>query len=308
VVALKRQTIQTPWLRWLGREQTLAQDFERDLVGLRSYTSGNGIQALYQRSTQGDLARVVYRHTLTRPELQAQEARRGNTTTLMGRSTQDTIERLLGIQAAHAQTAAPSPSAGPAAATNEPGALGLPTAPQALIDHRYLWSAEGHLLHSQQRGGSASEHTQHSHAFDAQGRLVASVQASMAERAQEQHVWRYAFDAQQRRVLSQQGAVSQGDLSTGTQRSQFHEGSHRLHLNAQPTTYNTNGQPERVGQREYVWDALGRLVEVREEARPLAQYRYDHRGLRIGKTVGPNANTTLTLHDESRQASGAELR
>jgi hypothetical protein len=26
--------------------------------------------------------------------------------------------------------------------------------------------------------------------------------------------------------------------------SQFEDGSHRLHLNAQPTTYNPNGQPE----------------------------------------------------------------
>lgn len=290
VVALKRQTIQTPWLRWLGREQTLANDFERDLVGLRSYTSGNGIQALHQRSSSGDLARVVYRHTQARP---AQQARLGNATTLLGRSTQETIERLLGIQAAHAQTAAPAPAA------DQPGALATPTDPQALIDHRYLWSAEGHLLHSQQRAGPVSEQTQHSHAYDAQGRLVASVQANLNESAQEQGVWRYAFDAHQRRVLSQQGAMSQTDLSTGTQRSQFQDDSHRLNLNAQPTAYNTNGQPERVGRREFVWDALGRLTEVREEAMPRAQYRYDHRGLRISKTVGPN--TTHTLYDESRQ-------
>jgi hypothetical protein len=42
--------------------------------------------------------------------------------------------------------------------------------------------------------------------------------------------------------------------------SQFQDGSHRLNLGAQPTNhptiYNANGQPERLGQREYVWDAL----------------------------------------------------
>ena len=32
----------------------------RDLVGLKSYTTGNGIQAHYQRSPQGDLARIAY--------------------------------------------------------------------------------------------------------------------------------------------------------------------------------------------------------------------------------------------------------
>jgi hypothetical protein len=50
---------------------------------------------------------------------------------------------------------------------------------------------------------------------------------------------------------------------------------------------------------------------VREEAKPLAQYRYDHRGLRISKTVGKamgevvgqptTSSTQFTLHDESRQ-------
>ena len=40
-----------------------------------------------------------------------------------------------------------------------------------------------------------------------------------------------------------------------------------------------------MGNRDYVWDALGRLVEVREEGKPLAAYAYSHRGERIGKTA-----------------------
>jgi len=188
-------------------------------------------------------------------------------------------------------------------ATTQPGALGLPPDPQALIDHRYLWSPGGLLLHSQQRAGSQSEQHQHSHAYNGRGQLVASVRSGVGEGEGEQSVWRYAYDAQQRRVLSQQGISEQSDLGTGTVRSQFKEDNHRLHLNAQPTNhptiYNSNGQPERLGQREYVWDALGRLMEVREEARPIATYRYDHRGLRIAKQVG--AQTTLTLYDESHQ-------
>jgi hypothetical protein len=70
-VALKRNPVQTDWLRWLGQEQTLVQDLARDLVGLKRYTTGNGIEAQFQRSAQGDLARVVYRHTQPRPQLQA---------------------------------------------------------------------------------------------------------------------------------------------------------------------------------------------------------------------------------------------
>ncbi|MBW6495012.1 MAG: DUF2235 domain-containing protein [Burkholderiaceae bacterium] len=327
-MALNRQTIQTPWLRWLGKEQTLAHGFERDLVGLSSYTSGNGIQALYQRSAQGTLARVVYRRSIPRAALQA---RSNAPATLVSRSMQETIDRLLGISVAHAQNAASgvaiTTSAAMSAATAgeqknaPPGALGLPTDPQALIDHRYLWSAEGHLLLNQQRAGLPSEHTQHSHAYDVQGRLVASVLAGGAgvdendrsgavnpvsltsAAVKEQGVWRYAYDAGQRRVLSQQGAAEQTDLITGTQRSQFQGGSHRLIQGVNPATYNANGQPERVGSREYVWDALGRLLEVRQEARPLAQYQYDHRGLRNSKQVFSPAGTqtTHTLYDESRQ-------
>jgi hypothetical protein len=78
--------------------QTLASDFERDLVGLKRYLSGNGIEALYQRSAQGALARVVYRHTTPQQTLQA--TTRPTPAVMLGRSTQDTIERLLGIGAA----------------------------------------------------------------------------------------------------------------------------------------------------------------------------------------------------------------
>jgi YD repeat-containing protein len=63
-------------------------------------------------------------------------------------------------------------------------------------------------------------------------------------------------------------------------------------------------KPGHLGKRELVWDALGRLIEVREESRPLARYQYDHRGLRIGKQVEKQTTqttTTHTLYDESRQ-------
>jgi RHS repeat-associated protein len=374
VVALVRQTIQTPWLRWLGTEQIVAKDFQRDLVGLSSYTTGNGIEALNVRSVEGALARTVYRHTTQqRPALQV---RARGSLPLLGLSTQETIERLLGIAPAHAQAVPIPVPASPA--NDQPGALGLPADPQALIDHRYLWSTGGHLLLSQQRAGSGAgsgvnagaalneSPSQTAYAYNARGQLVAGVRSSgpglgadlgaqagqaklspvgtasaasqqasapQVEPLQELAVWRYAYDASQRRILSQQGAENQADLASGTQRSQFQDGSHRLQSMAgvgmagfRESAYNANGQPERLGQREYVWDALGRLVEVREEAKPLAQYRYDHRGLRISKTVFNTAavpmnkagaepvqalthpaaqpttsSTQFTLYDESRQ-------
>lgn len=309
VTGVQRNPVRTPWLRWLGQEQTVVQDLARDLMGLKSYSTGNGIQAQFQRSGQGDLARVVYRHTSQRPALQV---RNTSAPLLMGRSVQDSIDFLLGVRPAYAadlpKAEQASTTQAPKLLSQAPGALGLPADPQALLDHRYLWSDEGLLLHSQQRAGGPSDQYQHSHAYDRQGRLLASVQASLPadaatqvqapapSNAQEQAVWRFAYDAQQRRVLSQQGVSSQGELSAGTQRSQFQPGSHRLGLS---TTYTPSGQPERMGQREYVWDALGRLVEVRQEAKALAIYQYDHRGLRVSKQA--KGQSTHTLYDESRQ-------
>jgi RHS repeat-associated protein len=84
-----------------------------------------------------------------------------------------------------------------------------------------------------------------------------------------------------RRVLSQEGASEQSDLQTGSQ----------------AWGYNANGQPETVGQREYVWDALGRLVEVREEAQPLAEL--DGQG-RIQRQYIYMANMALAVIDQPR--------
>jgi hypothetical protein len=111
---------------------------------------------------------------------------------------------------------------------------------------------------------------------------VKAAQTRPQTQAKEQAVWRYAYDASQRRILGQQGAQTQADLNTGTQSSQFQDASHRLQSMAgqEESTYNANGQPERVGKREYVWDALGRLIEVRSESpsqssATVAHYTYD---------------------------------
>ena len=60
----------------------------------------------------------------------------------------------------------------------------------------------------------------------------------------------------------------------------------------------SNGQPQRKGEREYVWDALGRLVEVRQENKNLARYTYNHRGERVLKTAG--GQTTTYLYEEKK--------
>lgn len=51
--------------------------------------------------------------------------------------------------------------------------------------------------------------------------------------------------------------------------------------------------------REYVWNAQGRLIAIRQENRELARYRYNHHGLRISKQTA--TESTHTLYNEQRQ-------
>ena len=135
---------------------------------------------------------------------------------------------LLGVRPAHAQAVDSPPQAGVNPQGALPGALGLPTDPQALLDQRYLWAGSGELLLSQ--GTRLGMAEQQAHAFDPRGQLVASVRsqgrgepdaATVAATASdpahnawaEQAVWRFAYDAQQRRVLAQQGESGQASAS-----------------------------------------------------------------------------------------------
>ena len=148
VVGLIQSPVQTSWLRKLAPEQTIASGFQRDLVGLKSWQSGqsggNAITSQWQRSQEGDLARIVHRANKplsTNARIQAQQDKQANQT-LLGHSTQDTIDRLLGIVISSAQaqsTAQGNNSAQP----RQPGALDLAADPQALSDQRYLWSSGG---------------------------------------------------------------------------------------------------------------------------------------------------------------------
>lgn len=303
VVALKRDAVGASWSMWQPGEQIIAEGFERDLSGLRSYVSGNGIHTLHQRSREGVLARVVHRR-VSPPRL---ETAATSPMELLGRSTRKIAERLLGIAPAHAQADDTGTKANPdftgnqAESTALPGALGVADDPAALLDHRYLWDVRGNLLHTRQRAAAdGAQPTATGHAYDRHGRLLTSVRWQAGDQApSEEAVWRFAYDATQRRVLSQQGARSQQELHAGTQAVRFEPGTHRRADTSAPARYTASGQPERWGDREYDWDARGRLVEVRAHGKVLARYRYDHRGLRNTRQVGER--TTHTVYDEHRQ-------
>jgi len=223
VVALKRSPIHPQhlrWLAWLLPEQTIAQDLERDMVGIRSYTQGNGLQTRYQRSQEGVLARVF----VSKPVEALSKTEQAKAT--------DKLLQMLGIQAAYAQHEAQQAQANKQGQTKDKaadtlvtfGALGIPPDPQALIDHRYLWDTRGNLLYT--RSGAKQTEVQ-TYAYDGANRLVVSVASEgKAENLQECAVNRYFYQGT-KRVLQQQNATAQRDLNTYIMRENHREGTHQ---------------------------------------------------------------------------------
>jgi RHS repeat-associated protein len=316
ITGLQRQRVHTRWLRWLSPAQTIATGFERDLVGPRGWQAGNGIEARYQRSREGRLARIAYRHPGRADTRTASKSPHG---WMLGARPADIAEQLLGLAPAHAAEPMQATATAGAPTTAEPapdlpGALGLPSDPQALLDLRYLWDSQGNLLLRQDHGSDAPQTLrQDSHAYDMHDRLIAQVQRT----GQALQASRYHYDEAGRRTLDQQD-VAPGELQAGTRAIAYQPGSHRWSAQrvagqqaqndaaTQRTQYNANGQPLQGGPRSYRWDALGRLEQVSEHGALLARYRYNHRGERIAKHTGKDQEASRAYLYESGQLS-AEL-
>jgi RHS repeat-associated protein len=159
-----------------------------------------------------------------------------------------------------------------------PGALGLPPDQKALLDHRYLWDMQGNLLYTRDKDAASS------YAYDARDRLIAVATGPHASFA------RYHYDDNGNRLLAQEG-TDQGNIRGNTIKTSYAPIADRWQTDAGDeglleARHDATGQPERIGKRSFVWDALGKLLEVRDGQRVLARYRYNHRGERIEKIVG----------------------
>jgi RHS repeat-associated protein len=254
ITSLERDPGDNSWLRWLLPRQTIVQNLERDVVGLKRLTYGNGIEADYQRSKEGSLARIAYRD----PRLPAAREQHGGA-----------LAALLGVRPALA-----------ASATTQalPGALELPPDTKALLDHRYMWDTQGNLLFTRDKD------TARGYAYDARDRLIVAASGPQASFS------RYHYDDNGNRLLAQEG-VDQSDLRGNTVKTGYAPDADRWQTESSgdgtaEARYDATGLPERIGKRSFVWDALGKLLEVRDGQRVLARYRYDHRGERIEKIVG----------------------
>ena len=267
VIALERHRIRTSWLRGLQAPEIIVKDLERDLVGLRSASYGNGVRARYQRSAQGMLARVDYRAP-------------ARMSTAAGMTL--ALSALTGARAAAASPARGVDASAPSTPAL-PDALGHRRDPDALLDHRYLWDLEGNLLLQEANEGTST------YAYDAQDRLIVSATARKENKTPlALNFSRYAYDGAGNRLLSQQDIGSQDELTTATRAARYAPGSqHWLGDTATASpVYDPTGQPIAAGTRNYRWDAAGQLREVQVENKTLARYRYDHRGLRVAKETG----------------------
>jgi RHS repeat-associated protein len=298
VIGLVRSRIGTAWLGWLLPSQTIVSDIERDLVGPRRLVTGNGVEARFQRSREGVLARVLH-GPLARSGDRANDriplpGARAATPPLAASpsaspftpATSATTEAAAAASTG-ASASPPQPGLTPVRTDKPaalPGALGLPADPAALLDYRYLWDTQGNLLHTQGKASGGAPDT--GYAWDGRDRLIAAANAS--------DVSRFLYDRQGNRLLSQQGIKDQRDLTAGTVRPAWRAGANQwLAEGAVHAEWDASGQPERIGTRHYQWDALGKLVKVRQERQATVHYAYNHRGERIRKDDGTHGSSYL---------------
>ncbi len=259
VTAVEHQRMPASWLNWLSPAATLVRDIERDLVGIKRYMYGNGIEARYERSQEGALARVVHRLPGAAPRL--------------------------------AVPAASSPSL--------PGALGWPQDQAALVDLRYVWDTQGNLRERRDPLKRSA------FAFDGQDRLIAAESAPLSHpTSATTSTDRYFYWPNGDRLLGQEGATGP-NAQAATVKAVYAPSSSRLaSVGSAKVALDAIGQPLREGRREYTWDALGRLSEVRQDGKPIATYRYNHRGERVEKRTADG--TVLFLYTADGKVS-AEL-
>ncbi len=272
IVALHRQT--TPWAPFGWGRTTLVRNLQRDLVGLRQLTYGNGVQGKWQRSRAGVLARVAY--TTPKPPNSALRA---------------ALERL--IPEAKAQAGGHGT---PSAAAL--GAFALPREANALWDSRLLFDAAGNIRVQSQfaRSAAAQSHTTLL-TYDPQDQLMQAVRrpdgtaAVAAGAAPAAHIWRYHQDSLGNRLLAQQ-APSASETTARTIKLTYAPDSSR----STGPILDAAGRPLQEANRRYEWDGLGRLQRLTQDGKTTT-YRYNRLGLRIAK-YGESAQHYL--YDDAR--------
>jgi RHS repeat-associated protein len=301
----------TRWMAGWSRT-TLASKLRRDLTGVSRLTYGNGIEAQWQRSAEGVLARVLYRRT-------------SNPNAPTG--LRAWIEQA--IPSAKAQTIQPAAPIAPSA----PGAIAEAEDANALWDSRLLYDSAGNLIVVRDSGAAVSAQARWNHySYDLLNQLVQAWQTTkpasttLAQSVNDPDtniakVWRYHQDSLGNRLLMQQPADSQDTplrkVSTAEQQPsaaslmklryadngntlaavEGGEAAVRMPAVNSPSAGLPTTDPKQPNH-QWQWNPDGTLRAVLQDGKELARYAYNHEGVRTAKTAGQI--TVYTLYDEQR--------
>ncbi len=288
VTAITRDRVATPWLQALLPAEVLVKDIERDLIGPSRLQMGNGFEALWLRSADGHLARVLHR-----PTGEGAAAQRAQASSLGG---------LLGLRAAQAASVAE-----PAIPV---GWLGRPAEPEALVDDRLAWDPAGNLVRREQRGRGTQRDWRY--LYDAREQLLQAWGVDVAG-TEPDSISRYAYDADANRLLAEEPVATGASEGGGARFVTVQSGSHRLasigRVGAQAAdAYQADptGLPQRHADRRLTWDATGRLASASDGVTERARYAYNHRGERVLRVV--DGTPTVYLHEDRRRQAEVDRR
>jgi RHS repeat-associated protein len=293
--ALYRQplpALETSWAtRWIANwtRQTLATNLQRDLTGLSRITYGNGIEGQWQRSTEGVLARVVYRRTGTPQAASGLRA---------------WIEQA--IPSARAQAAAPA-----ASAASAPGAIAEPEDASALWDSRLLYDSAGNLIVVRDSGVLVNSQARWNHySYDGLNQLIQAwqttkpVNTTLAQSVNDPDhniamVWRYHHDSLGNRLLMQEPTDSAATpLRKVSTDAPAGESAAKTQTVPAPGAGLPAADPMHA-HRQWQWNPDGTLRAVLQDGKELARYAYNHEGLRVMKQ-GAQRAAEYTLYDGQR--------
>ncbi|MDY0071190.1 MAG: RHS repeat-associated core domain-containing protein [Thauera sp.] len=235
----------------IRQRQTIVDALQRDVFGLRSLHSGNGIDSLFLRNQGGVLTAI--RHQLHRPP------------------TAPSV--LIADARAHPPARSPADSA------------------FVLLDRQLHWDMRGNLLRSVDHPQSAQAPARITdHAYNTRSELLSTARwlQDGRERRELAH-WYQAYNTDQR-LLGQQ--------HDGQTRSQPYPASAQA-------DFDSRGNLLQHHDLQLHWNAAGQLAAVSRDGQRIAEYRYDHRGLRISRerfdAQGRSTGLQFTIYDDSGQ-------
>lgn len=150
----------------------------------------------------------------------------------------------------------------------------------SLESFEYTYDAKGNRLTEKTKSGTAH------FAYDKSGQLVKEIHTNG-------DILEYTYDEVGNRLTKK---TTKG--STVTTETYAYDIANQLSsINGVATAHDQNGNLTSDGEKNYVYDAEDRIIEVKNASTSIAKYQYNSDGLRVSKTVG--SSTIFYTYDEN---------